>query len=120
MVHSVFIADYADGNPWPTETLLHADGLDDSRPHCVRTGAESEQLPAAFPANHNMTSVHPYVVPVHSCYADVLLLGNELKTKTTTATIAAQRLPPRTRSAIGGRQRRTLACKVPPRKTNDK
>jgi hypothetical protein len=114
MVHSVLLADYADMNLWLTETPLHVHGLDDWWPHCAGTGAESEQRPAAFLANHDMTSVNPYVVPVQSCCSDVLLLGNELKT--TTATVAAQRLPPRTRPVIGGSQRRTLACEVPPRK----
>jgi hypothetical protein len=65
MAHSGLLADDIDGNSWPMEIPLYADGLNDSRPHCLSTSAEVEQLLITFPTNHDMTSVHPYVAPVN-------------------------------------------------------
>jgi hypothetical protein len=50
-------------NTCPTENWFLANGLDDSRPQCVRTSAESEQLQPSLQANYDMSSVYQYVVP---------------------------------------------------------
>ena len=50
---------------------------DNSQPHCVLTAAEGKQLQAFLPDIYGI-DVQPYVIPIPSRCADVLLLGNEL------------------------------------------
>jgi hypothetical protein len=65
MAHFIFLPNSVDGNPWPSQTPFHADGLENLWPFCVGTGTESEPPPVVFQANHDSTGVYPYVVPSH-------------------------------------------------------
>ena len=64
------------------------------------TVAENNQRQAVFSDNHCITDERPYVFPIPSLCADVLLLGNELNDDRDDG---GTRLPPRTHSVIGGR-----------------
>jgi len=66
----------------------------------VPISTENDQLQAVSLDNYCMTDERPYVFPIPSLCADVLLLGNELNDDRDDG---GTRLPPRTHSVIGGR-----------------